>query len=264
MTLRRRILIIIGVTLVALIVGVYGLSSSILLKDFARLERRDVIRDVRRVQSDLRRRSANLSDRLSNWAVWDDTYQFIEDRNQNYIHSHLDDTDFTELQVNFIVFVNRKGQVVWSKGFDLDARKPTSVPPGLLRLLDSGSPLLRHASVDSVHAGMVLLTEGPTWVVSRPIVTGHHTGPIRGSVIFGRFLDARAMRRLGGAMQLTLAMRRIDDPQLPADFRKARAEIHEAGAVRVQALEDGFIGGYTIWNDIFGKPALLLRVEMPR
>jgi PAS domain S-box-containing protein len=111
---------------------------------------------------------------------------------------------------------------------------------------------------------MVLLTEGPTWVVSRPIVTGHHTGPIRGSVIFGRFLDARAMRRLGGAMQLTLAMRRIDDPQLPADFRKARAEIHEAGAVRVQALEDGFIGGYTIWNDIFGKPALLLRVDMPR
>jgi sensor domain CHASE-containing protein len=42
MTLRRRILLIIGVTLVALIVGLYGVSSSILLKDFARLERRDV------------------------------------------------------------------------------------------------------------------------------------------------------------------------------------------------------------------------------
>jgi PAS domain S-box-containing protein len=263
-TLRRRILIIIGVTLVALIVGLYGLSSSILLKDFARLERRDLIRDVKRVQSDLRSRSASLNDKLSNWAVWDDTYQFIEDRNQNYIHSHLDDTDFTELQVNFIVFVNRKGQVAWSKGFDLDARKAMPVPPSFLRLLDSGSPLLRHANADSVHSGMVLLAEGPTLVVSRPIVTGHHEGPIRGSVIFGRFLDAKAVRRLGGALQLTLAMQPVDDPQLPADYRQARAEIHEAGAVRVQALEDNFISGYTIWNDVFGKPALLLRVDMPR
>ncbi len=264
MTLRHRIFVILGATLVALIVGFYAVSSSILLKDFARLEERDISRDVRWVESELRERSANLNDKLTSWAVWDDAYQFVEDHNQDYIRYHLDDTDFTELQVNFIVFVNRKGEVVWSKGFDLDARKATPVPPGFLRLLDSGSPLLRHASVDSVHAGMVLLAEGPTWVVSRPIVTGHHTGPIRGSVIFGRFLDARAMRRLGGAMHLMLAMRRVDDPQLPADFRQVRAEIPNAGAVRVEALEEDFISGYTIWNDIFGKPALLLRVDMPR
>ena len=264
MTLRRRIHIIIGATLVALIVGFYGVSSSILLRDFASLEKRDVIRDVKWVESELRVRSASLNDKLSDWAVWDDTYQFIEDHNQNYIHSHLDDTDFTELQVNFIVFVNRAGQIVWRKGFNLDARKETSVPQSFLRLLDGDSSLLRHANVDSVHAGIVLLTEGPTWVVSRPIVTSHGSGPIRGSVIFGRFLDARAVRRLGGAMRLTLDMRRIDDPQLPADFRQARAGILEAGAVRVEALEDDFISGYTIWNDIFGKPALLVRVDLPR
>jgi PAS domain S-box-containing protein len=263
-TLRRRIHIIIGATLVALIVGFYGVSSSILLRDFASLEKRDVIRDVKWVESELRVRSASLNDKLSDWAVWDDTYQFIEDHNQNYIHSHLDDTDFTELQVNFIVFVNRAGQIVWRKGFNLDARKETSVPQSFLRLLDGDSSLLRHANVDSVHAGIVLLTEGPTWVVSRPIVTSHGSGPIRGSVIFGRFLDARAVRRLGGAMRLTLDMRRIDDPQLPADFRQARAGILEAGAVRVEALEDDFISGYTIWNDIFGKPALLVRVDLPR
>jgi PAS domain S-box-containing protein len=264
MTLRRRILIIIGVTVVALVGGFYAVSSSILLKDFTRLEKRDVIRDVKWVESELSRRSSALNDKLSSWAVWDDAYQFVEDRNQNFIHSHLDDTDFTELQVNFIVFVNRKGQVVWSKGFDRDARKAIPVPPDFLQLLGGGSPLLWHANVDSVHAGMVLLAQGPTWVVSRPIVTGHHTGPIRGSVIFGRFLDAKAVRRLEGAMRLTLSMRRVDDPQLPADFRQSRAEIHEAGAVRVQALEDDFISGYTVWNDIFGKPALLLRVDMPR
>jgi PAS domain S-box-containing protein len=264
MTLRRRILVIIGATLVALTVGFYAVSSAILLKEFTRLEKGDVIRDVKWVENELTRRSANLNDKLTSWAVWDDTYQFVEDHNQNYIRSHLDDTDFTELQVNFIVFVNRKGQAVWSKGFDVGAHKAIPVPPDFLRLLDGGSQLLRHANADSVHEGMVLLAEGPTWVVSRPIVTSRHTGPIRGSVIFGRFLDGRTVRRIEGAMRLTLSMRRVDDPQLPADFRQARDEIHNAGVVRTQAFEDDFISGYTIWNDVFGKPALLLRVDMPR
>ena len=47
MTLRRKILLIIGVTLVALILGLYKVSSSILLTDFSRLERRDVVCDVK-------------------------------------------------------------------------------------------------------------------------------------------------------------------------------------------------------------------------
>jgi PAS domain S-box-containing protein len=263
-TLRRRILIIIGATLVALIVGFYGVSSLILLRDFASLEKGDVTRDVKWVEGDLMRQSLNLNDKLSYWAVWDETYQFVEDRNQNFSHSHLDDTDFIELQVNFIVFVNSKGQVVWSKGFDPDSRKTSPVPPSFLRLLNSGSPLLRHASVDSVHAGTVLLAEGPALVVSRPIVTSHQTGPIRGSVIFGRFLDTKTFRRIADMAHVVLTVYPIDDPQLPADFRQARTELHGKGVVRVQIPENDFISGYAIWNDVFGKPSLLLRVDMPR
>jgi PAS domain S-box-containing protein len=262
-TLRRKIVLIVGVTLVALIVAFYGVSSSILLKNFALLEKRDVIRDVKWVESNLAGRVADLNDKLSDWAVWDDTYQFIEDRNQNYIRSHLGDTDFTELRVNFIVFVNRKGQVVWSKGFDLGTQKAKSAPESFLRLLNSsGSPLLQHASAGSVHAGMVLLAEGPALVVSRPIVTSRRTGPIRGSVIFGRFLDVRAVRQIANVAHSVLTVRRVDDPQLPGDF--ARAAIHEAGAIRVSVSDGDFISGYTVWNDIFGKPALLLRVDMSR
>ena len=40
MTLRRRILLLIGGTLVALIVELYKASSSVLLKDFNRFEKR--------------------------------------------------------------------------------------------------------------------------------------------------------------------------------------------------------------------------------
>ena len=264
MTLRRRILIIIGFTLVALIVGLYGVSSSILLKDFAGLEQRDVIRDVKWVQSSVAGQLAYLNDKLTDWIFWDDTYQFVEDRNKNYVRNNLGDTALANLRVNFVVFVNHKNQVVWSKGFDLNAQKSTPAPESLLRLLDDRNLLLQHASVDSAHSGVVLLPEGPALVASRPIVTSHRTGPIRGSVIFGRFLDAKMVKRLAAMTELTLTVRRADDPQLPVDFRRAKAEIRETGAVWLRPQDDNYISGYAVWNDVFGKPALLLRVEEPR
>ena len=123
MTLRRRILLIIGVTLVALIVGLDGVSSSILLKDFARLERRDVVRDVKRLQSAVANELANLSDEAAEWAAWDDTYQFIQDRDRAYIRSNLSDTLLANVRLNFVVFLNRDWQVVYSTGIDLHTQK---------------------------------------------------------------------------------------------------------------------------------------------
>ena len=107
MTLRRKILLIIGVTLVALILGLYKVSSSILLTDFSRLERWDVVRDVKWSKSALVSELADLSDKAEEWAARDDTYQFIQDHNQNYIRANLGDSTFTDLRLNLIVLMNR-------------------------------------------------------------------------------------------------------------------------------------------------------------
>src|ERR1700674_5781974 len=37
-----------------------------------------------------------------------------------------------------------------------------------------------------------------------------------------------------------------------------------AGTIYVQPRNDTLLGGYTLVNDIYGKPALILRAEMPR
>ena len=264
MTLRRRILLIIGVTLVALIVGLDGVSSSILLKDFARLERRDVVRDVKRLQSAVANELANLSDEAAEWAAWDDTYQFIQDRDRAYIRSNLSDTMLANVRLNFVVFLNRDGQVVYSKGIDLHTQKAGPVSESFLHLLKGKNPLVEHPGVESMHTGMLLLPEGITLVASRPILTSQRTGPIRGTLVFGRFLDAEGVKRLADVTHLALTAGRVDDAKLPADFREARALIHDAGDVYVHPLKGDSIGGYTLWNDVFGKPALLSRVEMPR
>ena len=264
MTLRRKILLIIGVTLVALILGLYKVSSSILLTDFSRLERCDVVRDVKWSKSALEHELADLSDKAEEWAARDDTYQFIQDHNQKYIRANFGDSTFADLRLNFVVLLNRDGQVVWSNGFDLRAAKEAPVPDSFLRLLTRESLLLDHPGVDSVHAGPVLLPEGVTLVVSRPIVTGQHAGPVLGTLMVGRYLNVAAMKRFTDAAHLMLMEHRVDDPKLPADFRTVLARGHGANRIYVHSLVGDWIGGYVVCDDIFGKPAVILRVEKPR
>ncbi len=264
MTLRRRILLIIGVTLVALILGLYKVSSSILLNDFSRLERRDVVRDVKWSKSAMANELADLNGKAGDWAARDDTYQFIQDHNRNYIRANLGDSTFADLRLNFMVLLNRDGQVVWSNGYDLRTAQAGPVPDSFLRLLKAKSLLLTHPDVNSVHSGLVLLSEGVTFLVSRPIVTGQHAGPIRGTLIVGRYLDLAAMKRFTDAAHLMLMVHRVDDPKLPAEFQEALGQASEANRVYVHPLVGDWVGGYTVCNDVFGKSAVVLRVEKPR
>jgi PAS domain S-box-containing protein len=264
MTLRRRIFLIIGVTLVALILGLYKVSSSILLNDFSRLERRDVVRDVKWSKSAMANELADLSGKAGDWAARDDTYQFIQDHNRNYIRANLGDSTFADLRLNFMVLLNRDGQVVWSNGYDLRTAQAATVPDSFFRLLKGKSLLLTHPDVNSVHSGLVLLPEGITLLVWRPIVTGQHAGPIRGTLIVGRYLDVAAMKRFTDAAHLILMVHRVDDPKLPAEFQEALSQASDANRVYVHPLVGDWVGGYTVCNDVFGKPAVVLRVEKPR
>ena len=50
----------------------------------------------------------------------------------------------------------------------------------------------------------------------------------------------------------------------PVDFEEASSHLSAAGATYVRPMDEKILGGYTLLNDIYGKPALILRAEMPR
>lgn len=52
--------------------------------------------------------------------------------------------------------------------------------------------------------------------------------------------------------------------QIPPDFQAARNSISEEEPVFIHPLDERSIAGYTILKDIYGDPALVLRVDMPR
>ncbi len=264
MTLRLKTLLLVGAALVGLVVVAYLAVSLVLQAGFADVEAENTRQNVRRAMEGLSEKIAGLDKSARDYAGWDDTYAFIEDRNQDYIDANLGDETFANNELSLMMFVNLGGEVVFAKAYDLHGEVEVPIPAGLLDQLPALGRLVRHESVDSSVAGVLLLSDGPMLVASRPILTSEYEGPIRGALIMGRVLDTALVQELAAITRLDLALARLDDAQLPPDFQRAVSILSGAEQIRVEALSEESIAGYTLLSDISGQPRLIMRVDTPR
>ncbi|MDX2212891.1 MAG: CHASE4 domain-containing protein [Oculatellaceae cyanobacterium bins.114] len=264
MTLRQKILLIIGFTLICLIAVLYTLLSTFLLSRFAELERQDVQQKVVQVQNALSDDLTKLRFTVRDWAEWDDTYAFIDNVNSAYARSNLNEATIARLGLNLMVYARPTGEIVFGTGYDLEQQRQSPIPDSLAPHLSVDRPLLQHHKPISSLAGIMLLPEGILMVASHPILPGTHPGPIRGSLIFGRYLNEAIVKTLAEQTGLSTTVYRLDDARLPETFQQIRTQLITSEAVRVEPLSAQTIAGYTLVNDIYGEPALILRIDVPR
>lgn len=263
MKLRQKTLLMIGLTLTGLTSVIYLTSSTILLGSLRKAEEQEARQVVNGVLSVFTQTTNDFNNRFADWSAWDDTYAFIEDRNPEYIKSNLIPETLTSLKVNLVVFVDPKGNLVYQTAFDWKTQKQFPIPDTLKTRLNLQDPLLQN-SLQGSKEGIMMLPSGPVFISSRPILTSQGTGPIRGTLIFGRNLDQSVIERLSKITRFPIKIERIDSPQLPPDFQKIREVLLEKNEIFVQPVTEEIITGYVLIHDIYNQPALILKVNIPR
>ncbi len=264
MTIRRKTVLISGLALVLLLALASSASQMIVARGFRRVEQQGVRSDVGRAVKALSNELAQLKATDGDWAWWDDTYAFVRHPSPAYIEANLADQAFATIGVNMMVFVNASGRVVYSKAIDLGTGHSAPVPESLLGQIGPGSPLLALPSLRSSITGLVVLPEHPLLVATTPILTSDYRGPPAGTLLVGRYLDSALVSMLATQTNLRVAVRGYDDPALPGDFQSARTAIASGTSVDVLALSARNVAGYTVMDDVAGKPGLLLQVVTPR
>ena len=264
MTLRKKILGIISMTIISLILILYVISRIIILESFVSLEEQYTRQHVERVLSALSDELAELNNTVSDWAQWDDTYAFIEEPYDDYVKKNLIDSTFINLRLNLMLFVHSSGRIVFSKVFDLQNEQEIPVPESLQEHLADNSLLLSHPDPESSLTGIMLLPENPMLVASWPILTSEKKGPIRGTLIMGRYLDSAEVERLAKITHLSLTVSRFNNLQLPPEFQKAQVSLSAEVPIVTQQLSETSIAGYGLINDLYDKPSLIVRVDIPR
>ncbi len=264
MTLRTKTLSIVSLTLIGLLIVLYITSTTIVMGGFARVEDQNTRKNVQRVLDAYADEVAKLNITAGDWATWDATYAFIEDGNQAYVDENVSEATTARLGLSVLAYVHSSGRIVISKSFDPETGNSIALPENFRAHLVPSDLLLQHPDPKTGVTGVILLPEGPLLVAARPILTSNGEGPSRGTLIMGHYLDTTLIQRLAERTHVDLAMQRLDTSQIPTDFAEVRSALLQGTQAVIQPLSHDMIAGYTLVRDIYGNPALMLRVALAR
>lgn len=252
---------IITLLIFAVLITSFALTYNMQLSNFLTLEEADTLNDVERLQNAIYTQQGYLDNMVQDWACWDDTYRFIEDRNQEYINVNLQNETLAGVKVNIMLFINETGSLVYAKSINFSTVEEKPVPEELLKLVESGQ--LPIKSEDDVIRGYVLLDEAPMFISCHPILTTKYEGPVKGTLVFGKYFDDCVLSSEENT-DSSISILRVDE-DLPPDFQgKFQQIIENPGSTIVEPLSKEVIAGYFGLMDISGKPAVIIRTDFPR
>ncbi|NJL96123.1 MAG: HAMP domain-containing protein [Anaerolineae bacterium] len=270
MTLRQKTLLTVAFIMI-LTLGVFFVASQqILLADYQELEEQAVRDNLDRAENALVNELDRMSTTLGDWSYWTDSYEFVVGEFPDFVEENIAPSTYESLQLSAMLYLDEAAEVYYASSYNPDTGEITPVNPSLERYVLANKALhYSSASPDpeaDVH-GIVMMPEGPYFLASRGVLRSDQSGPVVGSHLWARHLNADRIATLAEQTRLDLSFYRWEgDSNLPDDVAEARAGLAGERSARsaLTVLDGERIAGYRLVNDLDGNPALILRVEQPR
>ena|GEM_PF-941785 len=260
---RKTIFIIIAMLGVAYLLFFLN-TRFILLNSFSSLEQQYVQLDVRRVLSAMDDEITNMARINADWASWDDSYRFMADHNAQYINTNVNEWTFEALRIDIIIFLDTSGQIVLGKAYDLANGEEKSIPSSLMNHIDSSSLIFSNVSKQEPTVGILKLPAGMMLISVWPILNSQGQGPVRGALLMGRYLDQQEIEALGNKTHLPVNLLPFNPSEDQINPQDIYAELLNGQPIVSRDISDDKMTAYAMMKDIYGEPALLLRVDMIR
>ena len=264
MTLYKRILL--GVLFISFcLIGLIFINAQLILVDsYQRLEEQTATQNIERVyhvlQSDID--SLRISD--IDWLEKPSVRSATETSDREFIQNNLLDRLSLDAKLNIALLLDQQNKVVFQNAINTNNGKPTPIPNTLLASLKPGSPLLDSTANETAIKGIMALPEGLLMTISVPVYPQNGHDVSWGRLIGGRYLDSEEIDHLSDSTKLDVQILAYNDKNIPADFLRAKNKLDAANHFYVEPVNNQLVSGYTTMDDIFGKPAILLRAQMPR
>jgi sensor domain CHASE-containing protein len=265
MKLRTKTLLVICIIFSMLCLILTVTLDFIIMRSYSDLEKNSVSDQVVRVFHQFDQETSNLEALSWDWSIWDDTYSFIEDTNETFIQNNLLYDIFEDIDINFMLFYNRSGTLVYSKAFDFQQENETILPLSLYSDMSKNKRfLITNLTEESSHSGIILYdtNETPLFLSRTPILHSNRDGPIIGSMIVGRYLDEKKIESIETITQLELTLHPLSD-NLTLDLKYVASDL-DGKLIYVRPINSTNIAGYISLNDIYGNPVFILQVSSTR
>jgi PAS domain S-box-containing protein len=263
LSLRRKTLFVLGLTLVGLCAALYFIARGTILSRFADVEDAEVRQNLDRVSNAITNEFDLLSTLTRDDSQWDEAYQFVQHPNRTWGETNFPDSTLEALRLNLLILYDADDQAVHARQFKSGSGQSELSATVVQQL----APLARMARTggNKGSGGIALLPDGFMLIAAWPVVNSTGKGHAKGALVMGRKLDERELRRLTWATSLQFDIFAANGAeQLPPDVQDAVAHLASGSAAIVTPISKETVVGYELLKGYDGGAAVVLRVKTPR
>ncbi len=238
----------------------WGAEEALLLPGFEKIELDTAHTAMRRIDFAVEQTLAGVQVSVNDWGSWLPSYHFMQDHNETFVTENLSPTALRQLHLTALAYVDLDGHVTVSRALDAQTGAPVALDlfPG--GYLPSDFPWQQNLRQSRSAQGLIATPHGVMLAAVSPILDGPGGhGPSRGMLFMGRLLTEGEVAAIGARAQTAvslISMRRVGDPSLRplAATQSGDLITSSSGVLHVDHAFD----------DIYGQPVMVLRVDVPR
>ena len=124
---------------------------------------------------------------VNDWGHWDDTFNFINNQNNDYVDLNLMESTFSNLELNFMILINNDENIVYQQFYESDeeifAEFPTSFSEDIVSVIN-------FSKMAEDTSGILKIGENFYFIASTNITDSLMEEKANGLMIFGRQIDS--------------------------------------------------------------------------
>ena len=260
-SIRTRIIASQVVIILIIIAMIFFVMNMVIMRNIDKLEANDIDENVEMLSNLMVSDLNDLVSQTHDYSGWDDTYFYVQNRNEDYITNNFYSDVLCNIDINLLAIVDDRGNLLYGDSIDLTSGEKLPFPQELISIL-SETNIFSNKNPDDHVEGILMLPEGPVEICAAPVLTSQNTGEVSAHFIFGRYLNALWLQKLSEQSKLKLYSERLD--QIGAERSLYYRSITDADPIKIVKPSNKTIEATFIIRDVFQKPAMGITIETSR
>lgn len=260
-SIRNKIIKCAVLSFLAMIAMSYLVLNSIMLDKINFMEEEYTKRSVERTMMALQQDQKHLASILTGWALWDDTYVYMENRDPAYVEKNVTVFTLGNLDIDLMAFADTDQNFICG-GERIEGKlEMQPLPANFLQVMQKGTALKNTNPLFRMQ-GIIMVDQRPVEIAVSPVLPTNGKGIVRGYGLMGAYLEDRRIQALERELDIKIQLKNLDN--LPEAERAMFLSMQPAKPVVVKISTEDEMTGYTVLQDIYGEPVLGLTVQVPR
>lgn len=285
MTLYKKTVMIIILTIVGLNLLLYTISYEMLIDKCNSVESETNIQNINRVFHILDNRMLELEKLAKNWAIWDEMYRFVGNEYPDFIEENFSYINDFEMEgVNYFLYYDEEGSLLYAQGYDWVKEQFLDVPTKLNNLKNI-EVVMKAINNGTGINGIMQDSRGLLMFAAHPIFPENFDKPSNGTFLVGRYLDDEEIQNIKDITNLPIEILNIvdaykddsfintkyissvniqDEMEKNTELFNAYTHMSTNTPVYNNFIDDNQAEGYGLFFDMEEQPVFIFKIIIPR